>query len=71
MEASAALADQVFVLRFWRETDDCGRTDASWRVRISHVNKRRRLHAHGLDRAFEVVRSTLETSLRSPPEAQR
>ena len=71
METSSASADQVFVLRFWRETHDRDQANATWRVKISHVNSRRRLHAHGLDRAFELVRSTLETSLRSPPETQR
>jgi hypothetical protein len=71
MENSSASADQVFVLRFWRETHDRDQADASWRVKISHVNSRQRLHAHGLDRAFEVVRGALETSLGSPPKAQR
>lgn len=70
MAASSAV-DQVFVLRFWRETHDCDRADAGWRVKISHVNSRRRLHAQGLDRAFEVVRSALETSLDNRSESQR
>jgi hypothetical protein len=71
MAASSASVDQVFVLRCWRETHDCDQADAGWRVKISHVNSRRRLHAQGLDRAFEVVRSALETSLDNQPEAQR
>jgi len=71
MENSSASADQVFVLRFWRETHNSDQADASWRVKISHVNSRRRLHAHGLDRAFEAVRCALESSLGSPPETQR
>src|SRR5262245_36125375 len=71
METSSASADQVFVLRFWRETHDYDQADASWRVKISHVNSRRRLHAHGLDRAFEIVRGALETSLGNSPETQR
>ncbi len=71
METTSASADQVFVLRFWREPHDRDRADASWRVKISHVNTRQRLHAQGLDRAFEVVRHALETSLGNPPETQR
>jgi hypothetical protein len=71
MAASSASVDQVFVLRFWRETHDCDPADAAWRVKISHVNSRRRLHAQGLDRAFEVVRSALEASLDNRSEAQR
>ena len=71
METSCASADQVFVLRFWRETHDRGLVDASWRVKISHVNSRRRVHAHGLDLAFELVRRALESSLGNPPETQR
>jgi hypothetical protein len=71
METSSALADQVFILRCWREPHDRDRTDASWRVKISHVNSRRRAHTHGLDLAFEIVRSVLESSLGSPPESQQ
>ena len=71
METSSASADQVFVLRFWRETHDHDQSHASWRVKISYVNSRRRLHAQGLDRAFEILRHTLESSLGNPPEAQR
>ena len=67
----SAPADQVFVLRFWREPDGCDQSNASWRVKISHVNSRRRLHAHGLDRAFELVRKVLKTSLGTPPETLR
>ena len=65
----SAPADQVFVLRFWREPDGCDQTNANWRVKISHVNSRRRLHADGLDRAFEVVCKELGTSLGNTPEA--
>jgi hypothetical protein len=71
METSSAPADQVFVLRFWRETHQRDRACASWRVKISHVNSRRHLHAHGLDFAFEIVRSELESSLGNPPEPQQ
>jgi hypothetical protein len=71
MGASSASVDQVFVLRFWRETQDSDQADTGWRVKISHVNSRQRLHAQGLDRAFEVLRSALETSLDNPPKAQR
>jgi hypothetical protein len=71
MESSSASVDQVFVLRFWRETHNRDQEDATWRVKISHVNSRRRLHAQGLDHAFGLVRNALETSLGNPPETQR
>ena len=71
METTSASVDQVFVLRFWREPHDGDQVDAGWRVRISYVNSRQRLHAQGLDRAFEIVRQALETSLGSAPETQR
>jgi len=64
-------ADQVFVLRFWREPGDGDQTDASWRAKISHVNSRKRLHVHGVDRVFEVVRKELGFSLGNTSEAQR
>jgi len=63
MESPSASADQVFVLRFWREANDGERAHASWRVQISHVNSRRRLYAHGLDQAFGLVREVLKASL--------
>jgi hypothetical protein len=63
MEASSGSADQVFVLRFWRETNDRDRAQASWRVKISHVNSRSRCHAHGPDQAFKLIREVLKTSL--------
>jgi hypothetical protein len=62
MANSSASADQVFILRFWRELDDCDWSNASWRVKISHVNSRWRLHAHGVDSAFDTVRRMLESS---------
>ena len=69
METYSASADQVFVLRFWRETHDRDQAHASWRVKISHVNSRQRVHAHGLERAFELVRNALETSLEPAADA--
>jgi hypothetical protein len=65
METSPA-ADQVFVLRFWREADDRDQAHASWRVKISHVNSRRRLYAHGFDHAFQLVGEVLRSSLSTP-----
>lgn len=68
METSVS-PDQVFVVRFWREPNDRDGTHASWRVKISYVNSRRRLYTHGIDNAFKLIREALETSLGTPTKS--
>ena len=51
--------DQVFVLRCWRETPVTGAIDPDWRVRLSLVNTRERIHVFGIESAFELIREFL------------
>ena len=57
-----AKLDQVFVMRFWQEFGSENTADPNrWRVRIRHVNSRQQLYAVGLEKAFSIVRNTLNT----------
>jgi hypothetical protein len=56
------VADQVFVLRFWRESRAAEASADEWRVRISYVNTRNRLHVDGTGAAFEIVQSLLDVA---------
>jgi hypothetical protein len=51
--------DQVFVIRCWRETPAAGQADSDWRVRLSRINTRERIHVFGLENAFELIRRFL------------
>ena len=54
-------ADQVFILRFWRETTGCG-GEARWRVQVRHVNTRQRQIADDVKTAFALVLAQLNNS---------
>jgi hypothetical protein len=49
--------DQVFVLRFWKETGGTSPVDRTqWRARISHINMNNKYHVVGCERALAIVR---------------
>jgi hypothetical protein len=58
MNSQRPLLDQVFILRFWRETADAG-DQARWRVLVRNINTRRRDVVDDVQRAFAIVSSNL------------
>ena len=58
MNAQRPLLDQVFILRFWRESADAGE-HARWRVLVRNINTRRRDVVDDMQRAFAIVASNL------------
>jgi len=50
------IADQVFILRFWREP---GSGEDCWRVKIGSVNQGSWLHVDGVAAAFAAIRASL------------
>lgn len=63
--------DQVFVIRCWRETPVAGPADPDWRVRLSRVNTRERIHVFGVENAFELIRRFLAEVAASRKEPGR
>ena len=51
-------ADQVFILRFWKEETGADRK-SQWRVQVQNVNTRRRDIVDDVDRAFAIVTDRL------------
>jgi hypothetical protein len=58
MSSQRPLLDQVFILRFWRETADA-RGDNRWRVLVRNINTRRRDVVDDVQHAFAIVASNL------------
>ena len=58
MSSQRPLSDQVFILRFWRETAD-GRGDDRWRVLVRNINTRQRDVVDDVEHAFAIVASNL------------
>jgi hypothetical protein len=58
MSSQRPLLDQVFILRFWRESADAGE-HARWRVLVRNINTRRRDVVDDVHRAFSIVSSSL------------
>jgi hypothetical protein len=58
MSSQRPLLDQVFILRFWRESADVGE-DPHWRVLVRNINTRRRDVVDGVQHAFAIVASNL------------
>ena len=52
------MLDQVFILRFWRESADASE-HARWRVVVRNINTRRRDVVDDVQRAFAIVASNL------------
>jgi len=62
MDAQRPLLDQVFILRFWRESADASE-DARWRVLVRNINTRRRDVVDDVQRAFAIVASNLNAAV--------
>ncbi|MCK1385532.1 hypothetical protein [Bradyrhizobium sp. 21] len=58
MSSHQPLLDQVFILRFWRETADAS-GDGRWRVLVRNINTRRRDVVDDVQRAFAIVSANL------------
>ncbi len=54
--------DQVFILRFWRESADASE-HARWRVVVRNINTRRRDVVDDVQRAFAIVASNLNAAI--------
>jgi hypothetical protein len=61
MSSDQPLLDQVFILRFWRETADSG-GDGRWRVLVRNINTRRRDVVDDVQRAFAIVAANLNVA---------
>jgi hypothetical protein len=61
MSTPRPLLDQVFILRFWRESADASE-DARWRVLVRNINTRRRDVVDDMQRAFAIVASNLNAA---------
>jgi len=62
MNSQRPLLDQVFILRFWRETADVNE-QARWRVLVRNINTRRRDVVDDVQRAFAIVASNLNAAV--------
>lgn len=70
MTTPRPLLDQVFILRFWRESADASE-DARWRVLVRNINTRRRDVVDDVQRAFAIVASNLNAVADEHEEAER
>jgi hypothetical protein len=61
MNSQRPLLDQVFILRFWRESADVS-SDARWRVLVRNINTRRRDVVDDVQRAFALVAANLNVA---------
>ena len=64
------MLDQVFILRFWRESADASE-DARWRVVVRNINTRRRDVVDDVQRAFAIVASNLNAAAGEHDELER
>ena len=55
------MLDQVFILRFWRESADTSE-QARWRVLVRNINTRRRDVVDDVQGAFAIVASNLNAA---------
>jgi hypothetical protein len=65
VNSSRTPADEVFVVRFWREQQDSGH-EFRWRVQVRSVTGRDRHIADSVEAAFALIRARLEVA--SAPE---
>jgi len=61
MDSQRPLLDQVFILRFWRESADASE-HARWRVVVRNIKTRRRDVVDDVQRAFAIVASNLDAA---------
>jgi hypothetical protein len=70
MNSKRPLLDQVFILRFWRESADASE-DAHWRALVRNINTRRRDVVDDVQRAFAIVASNLNAAAGEHDEPER
>lgn len=61
MDSGWPTADQVFILRFWKEEVENDRR-TQWRVQVQNVNTRRRQIVDDIDSAFAIVTDRLKAA---------
>jgi len=61
MDSQRPSLDQVFILRFWRESADTSERPR-WRVQVRNINTRRRDVVDDVQRAFAIVASNLNAA---------
>ncbi|MFK4491284.1 hypothetical protein ABIA45_006362 [Bradyrhizobium sp. USDA 336] len=67
MSSQQPLSDQVFILRFWRETAG-GSGEGGWRVLVRNINTRRRDVVDDVQRAFAIVTANLNVAAEAHEE---
>ena len=70
MDLQRPLLDQVFILRFWRESAGASE-QARWRVVVRNINTRRRDVVDDVQRAFAIVASNLNAAAGEHDELER
>jgi hypothetical protein len=58
VNSSRTVADQVFIIRFWREDAGPGQ-EQRWRAQVRNVNTRQQLTADDVETALALVRAKL------------
>jgi hypothetical protein len=69
MDSQRPQLDQVFILRFWRESADVS-GEARWRVLVRNINTRRRDVVDDVQRAFTIVASNLNAATGAQEEPE-
>ena len=64
------MLDQVFILRFWRESAGASE-QTRWRVVVRNINTRRRDVVDDVQRAFAIVASNLNAAAGEHDELER
>jgi len=67
MDSQRPSLDQVFILRFWRESADASE-HARWRVLVRNINTRQRDVVDDVQRAFAIVTSNLNVAAEAHEE---
>jgi hypothetical protein len=67
MSSQQPLLDQVFILRFWRETAGAS-GEGRWRVLVRNINTRRRDVVDDVQRAFAIVTANLNVAAEAHEE---
>ena len=67
MSPPFTIADQVFILRFWSEPEQHGRT-IHWRAQVRSVNTRKTHIVDDLEAAMKWISTRLNAAASSPNE---
>jgi DNA-binding transcriptional LysR family regulator len=65
---SRTVADQVFIIRFWREDAGPGQ-ELRWRAQIRNVNTRQQLTVNDVETALALVRAKLAEAVMPETES--